>query len=74
MSSKFGRMRPVVSMATDRVTVGKTASSRFSNIFDRIHNILAGNDDIHKSLNEFEIRRDRTMDYGTAIELLKKIP
>ena len=24
----------------------------FSNIFDRIHFILAGNDDIHKSLNE----------------------
>ena len=49
-------------MATDRVTVGKMASSRFSNVFDRIHFILAGNDDIHKSLNEFEIRRDPTMD------------
>ena len=29
MSSKFGQMRPLVSMATDRVTVGKTASSCF---------------------------------------------
>ena len=29
MSLKFGQMRPLVSMATDRVTVGKTASSRF---------------------------------------------
>ena len=29
MGSKFGQMRPLVSMATDRVTVGKTASSRF---------------------------------------------
>ena len=29
MSSKFGQLRPMVSMATDRVTVGKTASSRF---------------------------------------------
>ena len=29
MSSKFGQMRPLVSMATDRVTVGKKASSRF---------------------------------------------
>ena len=28
----------------------------FSNVFDWIHFILAGNDDIHKSLNEFEIR------------------
>ena len=25
--------------------------------------MLAGNDDIHKSLNEFEIRRDPTKDY-----------
>ena len=63
MSSKFGQMRPLVSMATDRVTMGKTASSRFLERFDRIHFILAGNDDIHKSLNEFEIRRDPTMDY-----------
>ena len=35
----------------------------FSNIFDRIHFILAGNDDIHKGLIELEIRRDPTMDY-----------
>ena len=65
MSSKFGQISPLVSMATDRVIVGKTASS-LSSIFDRIHFILAGNDDIHKSLNEFEIRRDRTMDYGVG--------
>ena len=38
----------------------------FSNVFDRIHFILAGNDDIHKSLNDFEIRRDPTMDYGVG--------
>ena len=66
MSSKFGQMRPLVSMATDRVTVGNTASSRFLKHFDRIHFILAGNDDIHKSLNEFEIRRDLAMDYGVG--------
>ena len=66
MSLKFGQMRPLVSMATDRVTMGKTASSSFLNVFDRIHFILAGNDDIHKSLNEFEIRRDPTMDYGVG--------
>ena len=57
MSSKFGQMRPLVSMAADRVTVGKTASSRFLEHFDLIHFILAGNDDIHKSLYEFEIWR-----------------
>ena len=51
-------------MATDWVTVGKTASSLFSKVLDRIHFILAGKDDIHKSLNDFEIRRDLTMDYG----------
>ena len=49
-------MRPLVSMATDRVTV----------VFDRIHFILAGSEDIHKSLNEFEIRRDPSMDYGVG--------
>ena len=67
MSSKFGQMRPLVSMARDRVTVGKTASSRFLKRFcsDSFF-ILAGNDDIHKSLNEFEIRRDPTMDYGVG--------
>ena len=63
MSSKFGQIRLLVSMATDRVTVGKTASQIFLNVFDRIHFILAGNHDIHKSLNEFEIRRDPTIDY-----------
>ena len=34
--------------------------------FDRIHFILAGNDDIHQSLNEFEIWRDPTMDCGVG--------
>ena len=38
----------------------------FSNVFDWIHFILAGNDDIHKSLNEFDIWRDPTMDYGVG--------
>ena len=53
MSSKFSQIRPLVSMATDRVTVGKRRHHDFSNVFDRIHFILAGNDDIHKSFNEF---------------------
>ena len=66
MSSKFGQMRPLVSMATDRVTVEKPCHHIFSNIFDRIHFILACNDDIHKSLNEFKIWRDRTMGYGVG--------
>ena len=66
MSSKFSQMRPLVFMATDGVTVGKTVLSHFLESFDRIHFILAGNDDIHKSLNEFEIWRDPTMDCGVG--------
>ena len=66
MSLKFDQIRPLVSMATYRVTVGKRSHHVFSNVFDQIHFILAGNDDIHKSLNEFEIRRDLTMDYGVG--------
>ena len=66
MSSKFSQMRPPVSMATDRVTVGKTVLSHFLESFDRIHFILAGNDDIHKSLNEFEIRLDPTTDHRVS--------
>ena len=66
MSSKFAQMQPLVSMATDRVTVGKMASSRFLEHFDLIHFILAGNDDIHKSLNECKLLRDLTMDYGVG--------
>ena len=66
MSSKFGQMQPLVSMATDRVTVGKRRHHIFSNVFDRFHFILAWNVDIHKSLNEFEIWGDSTMDYGVG--------
>ena len=61
MSLKLSQMRPLVSMATDRVTVGKTVLSHFLE-----HFILAGNDDIHKSLNEFEIWRVPTMDCGVG--------
>ena len=67
MSTKIGQMRPLVSMATDRVTVGKKRRHHvFLNVFDRIHFKLAGNDDIYKSMNEFEIWRDPTMDYGVG--------
>ena len=46
MSLKFGQIRLLVSMATDRV-----------NLF-----ILPGSDDIHKSLDEFEIRPEPIRD------------
>ena len=66
MSSKFGQMRPLVSMAQIGLQWEIRRHHVFSNVFDRIHFILAGNNDIHKSLNEFEIRRDPTMDYGVG--------
>ena len=47
--------------------MGKTASSRFlecSN--DQILFILSGNDDMHESLDEFEIWPDTTTDYGVS--------
>ena len=46
--------------------MGKTASSRVSNVFDRILFILAGNDDMHESFDEFEIWPDSTTDYGVS--------
>ena len=38
----------------------------FSNAFDRIVFILAGNDDMHESLDEFEIWPDSTTDFGVS--------
>ena len=48
------RIRTLVSMATDsshRVIMEKMVSSLFSNAFDQILFILAGNDDMHESLD-----------------------
>ena len=63
------RIRTLVSMATDsshRVIMGKRRHHVFSNAFDRILFILAGNDDMYESLDEFEIWPDSTMDYGVS--------
>ena len=38
----------------------------FSNVFDRILFIFAGNDDMHGSLDEFEIWPDSTTDYRVS--------
>ena len=40
--------------------MGKRMSPLFSAVLDRILFILAGNDNIHKSLDEFEIQPDST--------------
>ena len=63
------RIRTLVSMATDssqRVLMGKRASSRFLECFDWILLILAGNNDMHESLDEYEIWLDSTTDYGVS--------
>ena len=60
MRSKFSQIQPLVSVAQIGLEWRHTV---FSNVFDRIHFILAGNNDMYKSLNEFEIWRDPTMDY-----------
>ena len=63
------QIRTLVSMATDsshRVIMGKTASSRFLKCFDQILFILAGNDDMHESLEEFEIWPDSTTHYRVS--------
>ena len=53
MSLKFGQIRLLVSMATDRVIMENTV-------------LLAGNDDMLESLEEFEIRPDPTTDCGVS--------
>ena len=55
MSLKFCQIRLLVSMVTDRVIMEKTV------VF-----ILAGNDDMHESSKEFEIRPDPTTDCGVS--------
>ena len=67
MSSKFGRIRPWTTelAALERLKKipytyngGKRCHHIFSAIFDWILFIFAGNEDMYKSLNEFEIRPD----------------
>ena len=71
-----GRIRTLVSMAKDsshRVIMRKRHRHIFSAVSDRILFILAGNDDIHKSLDEFEIWPDTFLLSLTLIENLQKI-
>ena len=74
MSLKFNqiRLRPTELAALERlkkshrIIIGKRRQDIFSGIFHRILFILAGSADTHKSLDEFEIRRDQTTDYGVS--------
>ena len=67
MSLKFGQIRLLVSMATDRVIMEKNGVATFSRLFFYpILFILAGNDDMHESSEEFEILSDPTTDCGIS--------
>ena len=66
MSLKFSQIQPLVSMVTDRVMIGKTVSPLFLGCFSSIPFILAGNDDMHESSEEFEFRPDWTTDCGVS--------
>ena len=60
MSLKFGQIRLLVSMATDRAIMEKRCCHIFLAVFYLILFILAGNIDMHESSEEFEIRPDPT--------------
>ena len=66
MSLKFGQIRLLVSMATDRVIMKKRCCHFFSAVFYPILFILAGNDEMHESSDEFEILPDLTTDCGVS--------
>ena len=66
MSLKFGQISPLVSMATDRVMMKHGVATFFSAVFYPILFILAGNDDMYESSEEFEIRPYRTTDCGVS--------
>ena len=67
MSLKFGQIRLLVPMATNRVILEKTVLPLFLPVFHPILFILTGNDDIHESSEVFEIRPDLTTDGGKKI-------
>ena len=66
MRLKIGQISPLVYMATDRVMMEKWCCHFFLAVFYPILFILAGNDDIHESLEEFEIWPDPTIDCGVS--------
>ena len=67
-SSKFSQIRPPTAELAalerlknpHRLLIGKTVLPLFSAVLDWIHFILAGNNDIHESLDVFEIWQDPT--------------
>ena len=66
MSLKFGQIRPLVSMATDRVIIAKAVSPLFLGSFSSILFILADNNYMHENSEEFEIWPDPKTDCGVS--------
>ena len=66
MSLKFDQIQPLVSMVTDRVMMKIRCLHFFSAVFQLFLFILAGNDDMHESLDEFEFLSDWTTDCGVS--------
>ena len=67
MSLKFGQIQPLVSMVTDRVMMEKKRCLHFfSAVFHPLLFILASNDVMHESSDEFEFeyQSDWTTDCG----------
>ena len=68
MSSKFGEIRPWTTelaalehlKKSHRLIMEKMTSSHFLHYFSSDSFILTGNEDLHRSLDEFEIRPDHT--------------
>ena len=70
------QFRTQASMATDSFHSYNGKNRRhhvFSNVFDRILFLLAGNYDMHENLDEFEIWPDSTTELA-ALECMKKYP
>ena len=66
ISLKFGQIRPLVSMATDRVIMAKTVSPLFSAVFHPILFILADYNDMHENSEKFEMCPDPTTNCGVS--------
>ena len=73
MSLKFGQIRTLVSMVTDRVMMGKLCLHFFSAAFHPFLFIIAGNDDMHESWDDFSLIGPPTAELA-ALERLKKSP
>ena len=66
MSSKFNQIRPLISMATDRVIIEKQCHHFLSAVLHPILFILADNNDMHENSDEFQIWPDPTTDCGVS--------